>query len=72
MTEHLNLIVRQLTHLQRMREYLAHFVNHEYKEDADRLTQLFMEMIKATPERFDFHKKLLNFCRDAYGVKPVR
>jgi hypothetical protein len=26
MTEHLNLITRQLTHLQRMREYLAHSV----------------------------------------------
>ncbi|MDH4199611.1 MAG: hypothetical protein OEV66_04440 [Spirochaetia bacterium] len=154
MTEHLNLIVRQLTHLQRMREYLAHSVkrcekvfpvsnwhslsleqheilaafrirfsefqehlgktmkavaieeeveverfgsvlafmeklgvlesadrwkiirelrnavNHEYEEDADRLTQFFIEMIHATPELFDFHQKLLNFCSEAYGVKP--
>lgn len=154
MTEHLHLIARQLTHLQRMREYLAHSVqrceqifpisnwhtlsleqhetlaafrvrfsefqehlgktmravaieeeveverfgsvlvfmeklgviesverwkiirelrnavNHEYEEDADRLTQFFMEMINATPELFACHQKLLGFCREAYGVKP--
>lgn len=154
MTAHLHLIARQLTHLQRMREYLAHSVqrceqifpisnwrtlsleqhetlaafrvrfsefqehlgkimraiaieeeveverfgsvlafmeklgvlesverwkiirelrnavNHEYEEDADRLTQFFMGMINATPELFVCHQKLLDFCREAYGVKP--
>jgi len=154
MTEHLHLIARQLTHLQRMREYLAHSVqrceqiipisnwrtlsleqhetlaafrvrfsefqehlgkimravaieeeveverfgsvlafmeklgvlesverwkiirelrnavNHEYEEDAERLTQFFMEMTIATPELFACHQKLLDFCRKAYGVKP--
>ncbi len=49
---------------------LRNAVNHEYEEDADRLTQFFMEMIKATPELFVYHQKLLSFCRDAYGIKP--
>jgi len=154
MTEHLHLIARQLTHLQRMREYLAHSVqrcekivpisnwrtlsleqhetlaafrvrfsefqehlgkimravaieeeveverfgsvlafmeklgvlesverwkiirelrnavNHEYEEDAERLTQFFKEMVIVTPELFACHQKLLGFCREAYGVKP--
>jgi hypothetical protein len=154
MTEHLHLIARQLTHLQRMREYLAHSVhrceqifpisnwrilslgqhetlaafrvrfsefqehlgktmraiaieeeveverfgsvlafmeklgvlesverwkiirelrnavNHEYEEDAVRLTQFFTEMINATPELFACHQRLLDFCREAYGVEP--
>ncbi len=152
MTEHLQLIVKQLTHLQRMREYLAHSVqrcelifpisnwsalsleqhevlaafrvrfsefqehlgktmravaieeevdverfgsvlafmeklgvlesverwkmireirnsvNHEYEEDAVRLTQFFSEMFKATPELFACHKKLADFCNKAYGL----
>ena len=155
MTEHLQLIVKQLTHLQRMREYLAHSVqrcelifpisnwsalsleqhevlaafrvrfsefqehlgktmraiaieeevkvdrfgsvlafmeklgvlesaerwkmirelrnaaNHEYEEDADRLTLFFMEMIKAAPELFASYQRLLDFCNKAYGIKPV-
>lgn len=49
---------------------LRNAVNHEYEEDADRLTQFFMEMIKATPELFACHQKLLGFCREAYGVEP--
>jgi len=49
---------------------LRNAVNHEYEEDADRLTQFFMEMINATPELLACHQKLLEFCREAYGVKP--
>jgi hypothetical protein len=153
MTEHLHLIARQLAHLQRMREYLAHSVprceqilpvsnwrtlsleqheilaafrvrfsefqehlgktmraiaieeeveverfgsvlafmeklgvlesverwkiirelrnavNHEYEDDADRLTQFFMGLINATPELFACHQKILDFCREAYGIE---
>jgi hypothetical protein len=152
MTEHLRLIARQLNHLQRMRQYLAHSfdrcseilpvtnwqamsmdqhemlaafrvrfsefqehlgktmravaieeevdverfgsvlafmeklgvlesverwkmireirnaVNHEYEEDADRLTQFFTEMFSATPELMACHEKLVAFCNDAYGL----
>lgn len=49
---------------------LRNAVNHEYEEDADRLTQFFMEMINATPELFACHQKLLDFCSKAYGVEP--
>lgn len=152
MTEHLRLIARQLDHLQRMREYLAHSfercselfpvtnwqamsmeqhemlaafrvrfsefqehlgktmravaieeevevdrfgsvlafmeklkvlesverwkmireirnaVNHEYEEDAGRLSQFFTEMFKATPELFACHERLVFFCATAYGL----
>ena len=154
MTEHLRLIARQLTHLQRLRDYLAHSfercnaiipvsnwqalsfeqhemlaafrvrfsefqehlgktmravaieeevdverfgsvlafmeklgvlesverwkiireirnaVNHEYEEDTVRLTQFFTEMLKATPELYASHQKLVAFCHEAYGVNP--
>ncbi len=49
---------------------LRNAINHEYEEDADRLTQFFTEIVKATPELFECHQRLLNFCADAYGVKP--
>ena len=62
MNDHLHLIVRQLTHLQRMSEYLAHSVQ--------RCQQILPIMINATPELFACHHKLLGFCREAYGVKP--
>lgn len=49
---------------------LRNVVNHEYEEDADKLSQFFKEMLKATPELFECFQRLLNFCADAYGVKP--
>jgi len=45
-------------------------INHEYEEDADRLSQFFMETLQATSELFDCFERLLSFCDDAYGVKP--
>lgn len=49
---------------------LRNAVNHEYEEDADRLTQFFMEMINATPELFACHQKLLRLYREAYDIEP--
>jgi hypothetical protein len=49
---------------------LRNAVNHEYEEDADRLTQFFTEMVKATPELFEHLQRLLDFCAKAYGIKP--
>jgi hypothetical protein len=43
-------------------------VNHEYEEDAGRLTQFFSEMFKATPEIFVCHDKLVAFCNEDYGI----
>jgi len=50
---------------------LRNAVNHEYEEDIDHLTQFFTEMAKATPELFEYHQRLLDFCAKAYGVKPA-
>ena len=49
---------------------LRNAVNHDYEEDAARLIQLFTEILKATPELFECHQRLLDFCAHAYGVKP--
>ena len=49
---------------------LRNAVNHEYEEDEGRLAQFFTEMVKAAPELFECHQRLLDFCDDAYGVKP--
>lgn len=49
---------------------LRNAVNHEYEEDPDRLTQFFTEIVKATPELFECHQRLLDFCANAYAVKP--
>ena len=49
---------------------LRNAVNHEYEEDATRLTQFFTEMLKAAPELLAIHQKLEVFCREAYGIKP--
>ena len=43
-------------------------VNHEYEEDAERLSLFFGEMFKATPELFACHDKLAFFCAEAYGL----
>lgn len=46
-------------------------INHEYEEDAERLAKFFLEMLRATPELFDYYQRLLTFCADTYGVKPA-
>lgn len=48
---------------------LRNAVNHEYEDDAERLAQFFEEMLKAAPELFDCHQKLLRFCEEAYEIK---
>jgi len=47
---------------------LRNDINHEYEEDSSRLTEFFAEIVKATPELFDIHNRLLTFCIDAYGI----
>lgn len=49
---------------------LRNAINHEYEEDAERLSQFFLETLQATPELFDYFQRLLTFCADTYGVKP--
>ena len=49
---------------------LRNTMNHEYEEDTDRLSQYFTETLKATSELFECHRRLLNFCAEAYGIHP--
>lgn len=49
---------------------LRNAINHAYEDDAERLAQFFLEMLRATPELFDYFQRLLTFCVDAHGVKP--
>lgn len=43
-------------------------INHEYEEDAVRLSELFTEMLKAAPELFGYLENLGSFCMKAYGI----
>lgn len=49
---------------------LRNAVNHDYEEDVERLMQFFAEIVKATPELFECHQRLLDSCAQAYGAKP--
>jgi hypothetical protein len=44
-------------------------ISHEYEEDSARLTEFFTEMLKATPELFGSHQRLLAFCQKFYDIK---
>jgi len=46
-------------------------INHEYEDDASRLSEFFKAMIEATPELFRYYEKLVSFCSEAYNIKPV-
>lgn len=45
---------------------LRNAVNHEYEENAVKLSEFFMELTQATPQLFNWHDNLMNFCRDNY------
>lgn len=62
-------IIETAEHWKLLRE-LRNAVNHEYEEDAERLTQFFTEMLKVTPELLSTFQRLVSFCADAYGIKP--
>ena len=48
---------------------LRHAVNHEYEDDAVRLSRFFMEMFSATAELLTVHDRLAGFCYSAYGLE---
>ena len=47
---------------------LRNAVNHEYEENADRLSEFFTELTKAAPELFLCHDRLVKFCESTYRV----
>jgi uncharacterized protein YutE (UPF0331/DUF86 family) len=49
---------------------LRNTISHDYEDDTERLTKFFTETVKATPELFECHRRLLGFCAKAYEIKP--
>jgi len=47
-------------------------INHEYEEDASRLSAFFTQMLDAAPGLFGSHEKLAAFCKRAYGILPEK
>jgi uncharacterized protein YwqG len=47
---------------------LRNAINHEYEENTDRLTQFFDELVKASPQLFSWHDRLIGFCNENYGI----
>jgi len=45
-------------------------ISHENEEDGARLSEFFVEMLKAAPELFGSHEKLLAFCQKSYDLMP--
>lgn len=62
-------IIESAQHWKEIRE-LRNAVNHEYEENATKLSEFFMELTIATPQLFTWHDNLLRFCRDNYQSIP--
>lgn len=46
---------------------LRNAINHEYEENAQRLSQFFAELVDAAPVLLDWHRRLAEFCQQNYG-----
>ena len=46
---------------------LRNAINHEYEEDAARLSLFFEELVGVTPQLLCWHDRLAFFCRRTYG-----
>lgn len=62
-------IIESAQHWKEIRE-LRNAVNHEYEENAVKLSEFFMELTNAAPQLFTWHDNLLRFCRDNYQSIP--
>jgi len=58
-------IIDSAEHWKLIRE-LRNAVNHEYEENAERLSEFFSELTQAAPQLFAYHDKLVKFCEDNY------
>ncbi len=47
---------------------LRNAVNHEYEENAVKLSEFFMELTQATPQLFTWHDNLVDFCQNNYSL----
>lgn len=60
-------ILDSAAHWKLIRE-LRNAVNHEYEENPDRVSEFFSLLIEETPNLMEYHRKLVEFCRQAYGL----
>jgi hypothetical protein len=60
-------IIDSVDHWKFIRE-LRNAVNHEYEENAQRLSEFFTLLIEETPKLMSFHEKLAAFCGQHYGI----
>lgn len=58
-------IIDSAEHWKVIRE-LRNTVNHEYEENAERLSGFFSELTQADPQLFAYHDKFVKFCEDNY------
>jgi len=47
---------------------LRNAVNHEYEENPQRLSEFFLELVQATPELMDWHRRIVEFCQRNYRI----
>lgn len=47
---------------------LRNVVNHEYEEDASKLGEFFTALVGETPVVFGYLQRLVEFCRNTYGI----
>lgn len=50
---------------------LRNAVNHEYEDDADRLSDFFSGLVQAAPQLQAMHQRLVQYCQSAYGIPPA-
>lgn len=60
-------ILDSAAHWKEIRE-LRNSVNHEYEEDAAKVTQFFAALVDALPAVLGYQRRLEEFCRDALGL----
>lgn len=60
-------ILDSVAHWKLIRE-LRNAVNHEYEENPDRVSEFFSLLIDETPSLMGYHQRLVEFCRQAYGI----
>lgn len=61
-------IIDSAEHWKVIRE-LRNAVNHEYEENTQRLSEIFLALTQATPELFDWFGRIIAFCKATYPSK---
>lgn len=60
-------ILDSAEHWKLIRE-LRNAVNHEYEENAERLSAFFVQLVEETPTLLAYHQRLAAWCQASYGI----